>query len=84
MGFENRDYTREGDYTGTLSGWGLDYLSPVVKWLIVAWLIVANAVVFVLQIFLFGRKGISREKGDKSNYWGLIPFSFPRGLAPCP
>ncbi len=47
MGFENRDYTREGDYTGTLAGWGLDYLSPVVKWLIVA-----NLVVFVLQIFL--------------------------------
>ena len=46
MGFENRDYTREGDYTGTLAGWGLDYISPVVKWLIVA-----NVVVWLLQIF---------------------------------
>ena len=35
MGFENRDYTREGDYTGTMAGWGLDYFSPVVKWLII-------------------------------------------------
>jgi len=47
VGFENRDYTREGDYTGTLAGWGLDYISPVVKWLIVA-----NVVVWLLQIFL--------------------------------
>lgn len=47
MGFENRDYTREGDYTGTLAGWGLDYVSPVVKWLIIA-----NVVVWLLQIFL--------------------------------
>jgi membrane associated rhomboid family serine protease len=47
LGIENRDYTREGDYTGTLAGWGLDYISPVVKWLIVA-----NVVVWLLQIFL--------------------------------
>ena len=47
MGIENRDYTREGDYTGTLGGWGLDHISPVVKWLIAA-----NVVVFLLQIFL--------------------------------
>jgi membrane associated rhomboid family serine protease len=46
MGFENRDYTREGDYTGTIAGWGLDYLSPVVKWLIAA-----NVIVFLVQIF---------------------------------
>jgi len=47
VGFENRDYTREGDYTGTLAGWGLDYVSPVVKWLIIA-----NVVVWLAQIFL--------------------------------
>jgi Uncharacterized membrane protein (homolog of Drosophila rhomboid) len=47
MGFENRDYIREGDYTGTLAGWGLDYISPVVKWLIVA-----NFIVWLLQIFI--------------------------------
>ncbi len=46
MGFESRDYTREGDYTGTLAGWGLDYVSPVVKWLIIV-----NVVVWLLQIF---------------------------------
>src|SRR4030095_3200759 len=46
VGFENRDYTREGDYTGTLAGWGIDYVSPVVKWLIIA-----NVVVWLLQIF---------------------------------
>ncbi len=46
VGFENRDYTREGDYTGTLAGWGIDYVSPVVKWLIIA-----NVVVWLAQIF---------------------------------
>jgi membrane associated rhomboid family serine protease len=47
VGFENRDYTREGDYTGTLAGWGLDYVSPVVKWLVIV-----TVVVWLLQIFL--------------------------------
>jgi membrane associated rhomboid family serine protease len=47
MGLENRDYYRESDYTGALSGWGLDYISPVVKWLIIV-----NVAVFVAQIFL--------------------------------
>ena len=47
MGFEDRDYTREGDYTGTYAGWSLDFISPVVKWLIVV-----NVVVFLAQIFL--------------------------------
>ena len=47
MGFENRDYTREGDYTGAAAGWGFDYLSPVVKWLIAT-----NVIVLLLQIFL--------------------------------
>jgi membrane associated rhomboid family serine protease len=47
MGIENRDYTRDGDYTGTLAGWGLEYVSPIVKWLIGI-----NIAVFLLQIFL--------------------------------
>ena len=64
MGFENRDYTREGDYTGTLSGWGLDYLSPVVKWLIVA-----NVVVFVLQIFLTR----AMTPADIQERWDRLP-----------
>jgi membrane associated rhomboid family serine protease len=47
VGFENRDYTREGDYTGTMAGWGLDYFSPVVKWLIIV-----NVAMFLLQVFV--------------------------------
>jgi membrane associated rhomboid family serine protease len=47
VGIESRDYNRDSDYTGALAGWGLDYISPVVKWLIVA-----NVVVFLGQIFL--------------------------------
>jgi membrane associated rhomboid family serine protease len=46
MGFENRDYFRDGSYTDRISGLGLDF-TPVVKYLIVA-----NVVVFLLQIFL--------------------------------
>jgi membrane associated rhomboid family serine protease len=46
MGFESRDYSRDGRYTASLSGWGMD-LTPVVKYLIIA-----NVVVFVLQIIL--------------------------------
>jgi membrane associated rhomboid family serine protease len=46
VGFESRDYNRDSDYTGALAGWGLDYISPVVKWLIVA-----NVAVFLGQIF---------------------------------
>jgi hypothetical protein len=30
MGLENRDYYRDGSYTETLTGWGLDF-TPVVK-----------------------------------------------------
>ncbi len=64
MGIENRDYTREGDYTGTLAGWGLDYISPVVKWLIAA-----NVIVFLLQIFL------TRETtpADIQQQWDQLP-----------
>jgi membrane associated rhomboid family serine protease len=46
MGFESRDYSRDGRYTASLSGWGMD-LTPVVKYLIIA-----NVVVFLLQILL--------------------------------
>ncbi len=48
MGIEDRDYTRDSsDYTGTLTGFGLDYIPPVVKWLIIV-----NAVVFAAQLFV--------------------------------
>ena len=46
MGFESRDYSRDGRYTASLSGWG-QTLTPVVKYLIIA-----NVVVFLLQIVL--------------------------------
>ena len=46
MGIESRDYSRDGRYTASLSGWGRD-LTPVVKYLIIA-----NVVVFLLQILL--------------------------------
>lgn len=46
MGLENRDYYRDGSYTDTLTGWGVDF-TPVVKYLIVA-----NVLVFLLQIFI--------------------------------
>jgi membrane associated rhomboid family serine protease len=47
VGYENRDYSRESDYTGAAAGWGFEYISPVVKWLIVA-----NVAVFLLQILV--------------------------------
>jgi len=48
MGIEDRDYTRDSsDYTGALTGFGLDYIPPVVKWLIIV-----NAVVFAAQLFV--------------------------------
>ena len=46
MGFESRDYSRDGRYTASLSGWGME-LTPVVKYLIIA-----NVGVFLLQLFL--------------------------------
>jgi membrane associated rhomboid family serine protease len=45
MGLENRDYYRDGSYTASFSGLGLD-ITPVVKYLILA-----NVAVFLLQIF---------------------------------
>lgn len=47
MGFESRDYYRDSDYTGRASGWNLEYMPPVIKYLIAA-----NIVVFLLQIFV--------------------------------
>jgi membrane associated rhomboid family serine protease len=46
MGIESRDYSRDGRYTASLSGWGMD-LTPVVKYLIIA-----NVIVFLLQVVL--------------------------------
>ncbi len=46
MGFESRDYARDGSYTASLSAWGMD-LTPVVKYLVIA-----NVAVFLLQLFL--------------------------------
>jgi membrane associated rhomboid family serine protease len=45
MGLESRNYYRDGSYTDSLSGWGIDF-TPVVKRLILA-----NVAVFLLQIF---------------------------------
>jgi membrane associated rhomboid family serine protease len=45
MGLESRHYFRDGRYSDSFSGWGLDF-TPVVKKLIIA-----NVVVFLLQIF---------------------------------
>jgi membrane associated rhomboid family serine protease len=44
MGFESRDYARDGSYTASLSAWGMD-LTPVVKYLVAI-----NVVVLLLQI----------------------------------
>jgi hypothetical protein len=48
MGLENREYYRDGRYTSSISGWGLDF-TPVVKYLIGA-----NVIVFLLQILVTG------------------------------
>ena len=57
MGLENRDYYREH---GGGSGWGMESIPPVCKYLIIA-----NVVVFLLQIF------ITREPTmeDMRAYW---------------
>ena len=46
MGLENREYFRDGSYTASVTGWGVEF-TPVVKYLIIA-----NVVVFLLQIFV--------------------------------
>ena len=56
MGLESRHYFRDGRYSDSFSGWGLDF-TPVVKKLIIA-----NVVVFLLQIF-FTRPGVPKFPG---------------------
>src|SRR5262249_19164818 len=47
VGLESRDYVRDGSYTSTLAGWGMEPFTPVVKYLIIV-----NVIVFLLQIFV--------------------------------
>ena len=47
MGLENRDYYRQASAYRGDGSWGLDYLTPVVKYIILA-----NVAVFLLQIFV--------------------------------
>ena len=61
MGFESRDYARDGRYTASLSAWGMD-LTPVVKYLIIA-----NVVVFLLQILL--TRPVAPEPADFDGVW---------------
>jgi membrane associated rhomboid family serine protease len=61
MGFESRDYARDGSYTASLSAWGMD-LPPVVKYLVIA-----NVVVFVLQVLL------TRPVAEVPNFDGIMP-----------
>ena len=67
MGFENRDYYRESDYTGAAAGWGSEYITPIVKYLIIA-----NVVVFLLQIF-FTR---AMTRADYDAQQELIPKAY--------
>src|SRR3954453_7782094 len=46
MGFESRDYFRDGSYTDRLTSWAAE-MTPVVKYLIIV-----NVVVWLLQIFV--------------------------------
>jgi membrane associated rhomboid family serine protease len=61
MGFESRDYARDGSYTASLAAWGMDF-TPVVKYLIIA-----NVVVFLLQIFL--TRPAARQLPDFDGTW---------------
>jgi membrane associated rhomboid family serine protease len=61
VGFESRDYVRDGSYTASLSSWGME-LTPVVKYLIIA-----NVVVFLLQIFL--TRPVARQLPDFRVNW---------------
>jgi membrane associated rhomboid family serine protease len=47
MGLHDRDYYRSANAGGGFGAWGLDGLTPVVKWLLVA-----NIGVFLVQIFV--------------------------------
>lgn len=62
MGIHDRDYSR--DSNSNRGGWGLDYISPVVKGLIAA-----NVVVFVLQIFAVR----SATEADFQARWDQLP-----------
>jgi membrane associated rhomboid family serine protease len=61
MGFENRDYFRDGKYTASLSTWGLD-LTPIVKYLVLA-----NVIVFVLQLLL--TRPVAPQLPDFDGIW---------------
>ncbi len=58
MGYENRDYMRDGRYTEHVAGWGLEF-TPVVKALILA-----NVAVFLLQIFVTRRAPVEMPDFD--------------------
>jgi membrane associated rhomboid family serine protease len=60
MGLENRDYFRDGSYTESLTGLGLDF-TPVVKYLILA-----NVAVFLLQIFFVQQKPLPDPEAFES------------------
>jgi membrane associated rhomboid family serine protease len=62
MGFEDRDYYRDGSYTGSFSGLGLDF-TPVVKYLIIA-----NVVVFLLQIFFVRKAPLEDLEANESDF----------------
>lgn len=64
MGYQDREYTRESSYSAAAGGWGLDFITPVVKCLIVA-----NVVVFVLQIFAVR----PATEADFQARWDMLP-----------
>jgi membrane associated rhomboid family serine protease len=63
MGFENRDYFRDGSYTGRLTSLSVE-LTPVVKYLILT-----NVIVFLLQIFL-------TRPANMKDFFGSLPPGF--------
>ncbi|MDX1948432.1 MAG: rhomboid family intramembrane serine protease [Pirellulaceae bacterium] len=63
MGLEDRDYHREWSYTDATAGWGSEFISPVVKWLIVA-----NIAVFLGQIFVTRPMTFADWKADFDQY----------------
>ena len=74
MGIESRDYSRDGRYTASLSGWGMD-LTPVVKYLIIA-----NVVVFLLQVIL--TRPAAQRLPDIDGIWPDDEESAPDTEAP--
>jgi membrane associated rhomboid family serine protease len=61
MGLENRDYYRDGSYTESLTGLGLNTITPMVKYLILA-----NVIVFLLQIFFVRTKPLEDPESTES------------------